>query len=139
MKKILKITNRKLKAKDGVALYLSILVLSAIFSIGFGITSLLLGQLKISRDVGKFIPAIYAADSGIERALYKIRANGDFASCTTSGPPAECEITVTTMDNGATYEVVVLDFSFEWCSAANKCIHSIGRLNEANRALEANF
>ena len=102
---------------------------------------MLLGQLNIARDVGKFIPAIYAADAGIERTLYKIRKNGDFVLCTTTGPPADCEIQTTTMQNGASYRVIILDPSFEWCDGAvqNKCVRSIGNLGDTNRALEITF
>lgn len=132
---------KKLRTNDGIALYLSIVALAAIFAISFGLISLLLGQLNIARDVGRFIPAIYAADSGIERTLYKIRKDGDFESCTTTGPPADCEIQNTTMQNQASYRVIILDSSFEWCDAevVNKCVRSIGNFRNTNRALEGTF
>jgi len=131
----------KVNKNDGIALYLSIVALTAIFAISFGLVSLLLGQLNIARDVGRFIPAIYAADSGIERTLYKIRKNGDFVLCETTGPPADCEIQNTTMQNQASYNVIILDSSFEWCDAAvaNKCARSIGNFRNTNRAFEGTF
>ena len=131
----------KVNKNDGVALYLSIVALAAIFAISFGLVSLLLGQLNIARDVGRFIPAIYAADAGIERTLYKIRKKGDFALCTTTGPPADCEIQTTTMQNDASYRVIVLDSSSGWCDAAvaNNCVRSIGNFRNTNRAWEGTF
>lgn len=127
--------------EQGISLYLSIVTLAAIFAISFGLVSLLLGQLNIARDVGRFIPAIYATDAGIERALYKIRKNGDFDICTTTDPPTACEIQTTTMQNDASYRVIILDPSFEWCDGAiqNKCIRSIGNFRNTNRVWEVTF
>ena len=141
MKNKLRDMRCKLRERDGVSLYLSILVLSAIFSLGFGLVGLLMGQLNIARDISRYVPAIYAADSGIERTLYKIRQGGAYETCSTTGPPADCDIPLTSIANNATYEVVILDSGVEWCDGAvtNKCVRAIGNLGETNRALEATF
>ena len=62
--------------KKGVALYMSLLILSAVMAISASIASVLIGQFKISGDVQKAMNAVYAADSGIEKALYEVRRNG---------------------------------------------------------------
>lgn len=129
-----------IKEQQGISLYLSILVLTAVLAIGFGITSLLLGQLKTSRDIQKLMSVIYASDAGVERTLYKIRQNGDFSTCSTLGPPAECEIPVTALQNQATYKVIILDPGVDWCDISRmKCIRSIGTLEGTNRAFEVTF
>ena len=126
--------------KRGISLYLSVLVLAAVLAIGFGITSLLLGQLKTSRDIQKLMSVIYASDAGVERTLYKIRQNGDFTTCSTLGPPAECEIPTTLLQNQASYKVIVLDPGVGWCDLSKiKCIRSIGTLEDTNRAFEVTF
>ncbi|OGZ62915.1 MAG: hypothetical protein A3H51_00500 [Candidatus Spechtbacteria bacterium RIFCSPLOWO2_02_FULL_38_8] len=130
----------KLKNQSGVSLYLSVLVLAAVLAIGFGIASLLLGQLKTSRDIQKLMSVIYASDAGVERTLYKIRQNGDFTTCSTLGPPAECEIPTTLLQNQASYKVIVLDPGVGWCDLSKiKCIRSIGTLEDTNRAFEVTF
>lgn len=127
-----------LKAHDGVSLYVSVLILSGILAVALGISSLTLGELKISQEVEHFMPALYAADSGIDRALYKIRQGDAFG-----GGPCDtltaCVISGTTQ-NGASYNVVVLDGGVEWCAASmTTCVRSRGRFIDTNRVIEIFF
>ena len=135
----------KAKKNSGVALYLTLFILSVVMAIAFGLFTLLISEFEISQEVGKFVPAIYAADSGVERALYKIRKTSpDFNPGTCGvdgmGDPL-CTISVTTLNNGAEYSVIVLDTGVEWCpgSVLNMCIRGLGTLQNTNRAIEANF
>lgn len=130
---------------SGIALYLTLFVLSAVTAIAFGLFTLLIGEFEIAQEVGQFVPAIYAADSGVERALYKIRKTSpDFNPGTCGvdgmGDPL-CTISVTTLNNGAEYSVIVLDRNIGWCSDSvlNMCIRGFGTLQDTNRAIEANF
>lgn len=137
-------TNKK--CERGVALYLTLFVLSAVTAIALGLFTLLIGEFEIAQEVGQFVPAIYAADSGVERALYKIRKTSpDFNPGTCGvdgmGDPL-CTISVTTLNNGAEYRVIVLDRDVVvWCpdTVANMCIRGFGTLQDTNRAIEANF
>ena len=134
----MKQTMDKLKEQKGVSLFISIMVLSAIMAIGFGLSSLLIGEIEISRDINNFVPAIYAADSGIERVLYKIRKEEppvftscpDTSACTVSG----------LMSNGAEYTATVLDSGVSWCPPESAiCIRGLGNLADTHRGFEVTF
>lgn len=60
----------------GVSLYLSMLVMSILLSLALGIGAILLGQIKTMKSMGNSVTAFYAANTGIERALYGI-SKGD--------------------------------------------------------------
>ena len=127
-----------LKSSDGISLYISVLILSGILAIALGLSSLMLGELKISQGVERFMPALYAAESGVERVSYKIRRGDAFGGgpCDT---PIACVINGT-LTNGASYDVIVLDGGIEWCSgSATSCARSRGRFVDANRVIEASF
>ena len=47
----------------------AVLVLSFILSISFGISILLMRQIKMLKNTGYSVAAFYAADAGIERVL----------------------------------------------------------------------
>lgn len=64
-------------SKSGVALLYALLVLGAVSLISLVIATLTLRNIKMARDVGSGIIAYYAADSGVERALYEIMVNGN--------------------------------------------------------------
>ena len=74
----------KLDNQKGISLLLSLLIITVISAIAFAVSRLSIGQIKLSRDISKSIIAYFAADSGIERALYDERQEGgarDFNSC----------------------------------------------------------
>lgn len=83
--------------KGAAALLLVILIMVVILAIGLSLSGLGTNQIKMSSDIGKTTQAFYAADAGIEQCIYQEE--------TGSGPCAsvEGEITVATLDNGATY------------------------------------
>ena len=70
--------NEKLKKiflgqKGGTSIYIALLVLSAILIIVLGISSLVISEIKMSSQLGYSVPALYAADAGVEKCLYQIR------------------------------------------------------------------
>ncbi len=75
----MRIKNSKIK-KEGITLLLVIVLLSAILSIGIGIFNVVYGEFRISGEVADSFRALYAADEGIERTLYRDRQ--DNAICT---------------------------------------------------------
>lgn len=111
-------------------------------AIGLGLTTLILGQLGITRDIGNSVIDIYAADAGIERALYRLRKAGGLDPCLTS---SDCVITTSDANvepflNRAQYNVTVLDGTIEWCDPGRfKCFRSIGSLDDTSRAFELSF
>lgn len=50
---------------------LSILILGGVFAIGLAISTLLLSEIRISRQSLDSVKAIYAAESGLECELFK--------------------------------------------------------------------
>ena len=57
----------------GAALLLTLLILTAILSIAFGVSALIFGETKMSQEVPRSLRAYYIAEAGIERKLYEIR------------------------------------------------------------------
>jgi len=60
------------KRKGFAALYITLLIMAIIFSIGASITFLVLGQQKIAQNIVKSSQAYYTAESGIEDALLRL-------------------------------------------------------------------
>jgi len=58
--------------QKGVSLYLVIIVMTIIFAIVFSLTTILLKQIKIARQIEDSSTAYYAAEAGIEEALKAI-------------------------------------------------------------------
>lgn len=59
--------------QKGISLLLMTLILSVVMAISVGLSSIIITELKISTDVDKSSRAYYAAESGIEEALYLLR------------------------------------------------------------------
>jgi len=66
----------KKDSQKGVSLLITLLIMAAILAIALGVSRLSLGEIKISRDAPKSLIAYYAAESGVEWALYEDRING---------------------------------------------------------------
>lgn len=69
---MIKLNRNKLANQNnekGISLYLALLVLTILLSIGIAITTLLVGQLRIIKGLGNSVVAFYAADTGIEKSL----------------------------------------------------------------------
>lgn len=93
--------NNKTK-KDGVILLLVVVILTAIFSISIGVFSVIIGQVSISETFENSSLALYAADQGIEQALYRDRSEHDFGTGTTDYYPAAA----TVASGGCTHVVI---------------------------------
>jgi len=81
-----KIENRKQK---GVSILFAILIMTAILTIGLGVSVIITQQTKMLREIGYSVIAFYAADSGIEGVLYEDKLCRR-PTCSTSSPPAIC-------------------------------------------------
>lgn len=115
----MKIDNQK-----GVSLLLTLLVMIALLAIAFGVSRLSLGEVKITQDVPKSIVAYYAAEAGVERAIYEKRQNDvnlDIGECTVN------------LDNGSQYGVTVTD------DGITITIRSVGCYQGVTRAIEVTF
>ncbi len=86
-----------LSKERGIALYLALVILAGITAALLALIVLALSQIRIVWTIGDSVIAFYAADTGMERVLYKIyKENWQATSTNTciypSGlPPAGCE------------------------------------------------
>jgi Tfp pilus assembly protein PilX len=76
---------KSLKEKKGFTLLMSVLIASLVLSIGLGIFSLILRQFMLTSSSKESFYAFYAADSGMECALYWDVNKAAFATSSTSG------------------------------------------------------
>ena len=63
----------KIRQREGITLLLVVALLSAILSISVGIFNVVIGEFRISGEITDSFRALYAADEGIERTLYRDR------------------------------------------------------------------
>jgi len=113
----------------GTILYFAILILSVIFTISIGLSLIIFGRMKIEREIGYSVIALYAADTGVERALYAIYKERNLSFSTS-----------TTMENGASYNVYVATSSVQCgTSVQYYCIKSRGSFKGVTRAISASF
>ena len=109
------------QSEDGVAILLSVMILSVILSIALGSSDIAIRQVQSMKGIGDSVVAFYAADHGIEQVMlmeYPVSASS-------------------TLANGATYDVTVVDSSDPSCSADSYCIKSIGSYKDTKRAIQS--
>lgn len=117
--------------KKGISILLVVLVMSVVLSISFGISSLLIQQIKMMRELGFSVNAFYAADSGIERTLDNLYIPSDLDERSVIA--------------GAAFEVVVCNpgevCGNVTCPAENEnfCIKSAGNYLGTRRAIEIQY
>ncbi|MBU0476700.1 hypothetical protein KKB68_01665 [Patescibacteria group bacterium] len=113
--------NTKLQNNRGISIYITLLIMALLLAMGLGMSAILLGQIKIIRGMGNSVIAFYAADTGVEWALYNIRkeeGNGnvseswdtDYGYSVTTNP---CDLKI--------------------------CIKSLGTFKETKRAIEVKY
>jgi Tfp pilus assembly protein PilX len=106
MQKItLKTKNYPLKTKRGFTLMLAVLVGSLLLAIGLAIFNITLKELVLSSSARDSLYAFYAADTGIECALYWDLTANAFATSTTNSS-ATCNGTSLGTLGGGGYGVV---------------------------------
>ncbi|MEK9175515.1 MAG: hypothetical protein AAB795_02875 [Patescibacteria group bacterium] len=85
--------------KKGVTLLLAVLVSSIALSVGIGIFSLLFSEIEISGSAKDSVIAFYAADSGLECALYwELLENKDTSISSPFSMTGESPIPITCND-----------------------------------------
>lgn len=107
------------KNESGIALLLTLVILSVVVLIAAFIVNVVVTQLKLARDIDYSQSAIYAADSGVEWQLYQIRKSASVPS--------------PVMSNGATVRVTVTG------SAPSFIIKSLGTYQSVKRQFEVNL
>lgn len=134
--------------QKGITLYLVIVVLAILLAMVLGLTVVLVTQLKMVRNLGNSVVALYAADTGIEKGLkMTIRPGGVEI-------PSSYE---DSLSNGAEYDAEIVccqegSPNCVWvsgnpcpvplqedpnCDATRFCIRSVGTYQGVKRALQA--
>jgi len=131
---LIKSKNQKQK---GISVLYAVFIMSILMAISFGISAILISQIKMLGEIGHSVVAFYAADSGIERVLVDHQnpnLGSHYYSCySLSSPPCS-------LDNGSTYQVFVIGGGTGDCPTDfTYCIKSIGEYQKTKRAIEINY
>ena len=111
--------------KKGVSLYFAIVILSVLSTTLLALITISISQIKVIWTLGDSVVAFFAADTGIEECLYRIRKEGNFNPFSGSL-------------NGASYTVTVQGVGPD-CDADNYCLKSRGSYKKTKRAIEATY
>ena len=90
---LLKAKSYKLKADGGITIYLAMLVMGGALAVALSVSTLMVGEFKISGETVNSLKAVYVADSAMEYALYQARPAGTYAT-----PPSELTTSWGTVD-----------------------------------------
>jgi hypothetical protein len=118
--------NNKSKKQLGVSLYISLIIVTIMLTMVFGLTAIMYSQMKIIRGLGQSVVAFYAADTGVERVLYDVRKEGG------GGNFYGQEIFLD--PTNSSYNTATAS-----CYTDRICIRSIGTFKETKRAIEASY
>ena len=123
------------KTEKGVSLYLILLIMSVLLGVGLGTSALLIRQIRMIKGVGDSVVAFYAADSGIEKAiyaLYKVGVPIGDITCGDSNSPCE------SLSNGSSFFLAGFSAPTADCPAPSEyfCIKSVGTYKGVRRAIE---
>lgn len=113
----------------GISLYIAVVIMAILLAVVLAMSAILVGHLKITRDIENSVLAFYAADSGIEEVLM-VRTS-PASSCIQSNP---CPL-----DNGASYYVEITDSGAGDCLANNYCVMAVGSYKGVSRAIEIQY
>ncbi|MBI4919734.1 hypothetical protein HY838_00300 [Candidatus Azambacteria bacterium] len=115
MKRIIK----NIRGEKGIALLITVVIISAVLLMVVFISNIVITQLRLAGDIADSAAAIYAADSGIEWQLYRIRKGVAVPS--------------PSMSNGAEISTTVTG------DYPNFTIKSLGSYRLAKRQFETSF
>ena len=119
--------------QKGSSLLFTILIMSFVMGISFGVSYILFQEIKIMRDIGNSVVAFYAAESGIEKLMMN-QANlqqGDIDSGCFDNPHSNIcyETTVYAPGDNGCPEIDNLDF----------CLQSVGNYGGTKRAIQLKY
>ena len=145
--------------QKGLSLFLVIIILAIILAIVFGLSTISVSQIKITRWIGDSVVAFYAADTGIEKVL------GPALKYVVEGSSSlQPEYPFSSLENNASYEVKTVccfynadgpphdqcyfdnsvpekecpaGFAVDsTCEATHFCVRSVGEYKGIKRAIE---
>jgi len=136
------------KNQKGISLLFIVLITGLILAIALGLCAILIQEMGLMTEIGYSVSAFYAADNGIEEALYDLYqhllpnsehsgdlngaqyqtfakcCNPDLEECSLTSPE-ECLLGITNVD--------------PQCNTKNYCLKSLGSYKRVKRAIEINY
>lgn len=114
----------KINNKKASSLLITLLIMSVLLSVAFGLSRLSLGETKLSRDISASLAAYYAAEAGVECQMFADRIGG--VTCGTEASPMclTTDVCVVTTSESAT---------------PNRKIQSTGSYKDVRRAIELTY
>jgi Tfp pilus assembly protein PilX len=151
--------KKLLQANRGTAIYLSMFLLTGVLAIALAVSTIAVGENRISKEAVNSMQAVYIADSAVEYTLHEVRILENTSPLTANDmvtlPPAECKLKVNIHENywsvnrtecDVTVDNSVSPGSFFNCPAilANTndvCVRVVakGSFGGTNRAIEIVF
>ena len=124
--------NPPIGEKKGISVLYAVFIMSILMAISFGISAILISQIKMLGEIGHSVVAFYAADSGIEKAMYALYSQGVSPSFINYlGNVGEASYSVSGFEPGTS----------NCPNPPNQyyCIKSIGDYQKTKRAIEASY
>jgi len=106
--------------QKGVSLFLAIMIMSVLSAVALALIGISISGIKIAKGLEDSVMAFYAANTGIERALYNIRKDGILDNFSGTLEETSYEVTIDSDGTSAT-------------------ITSVGSYRETKRAIEVNY
>lgn len=124
----------QIKNNQGVALLLTLLMLSGILVVTLGAADLVLAGIKMNRQTGYSSLAFFASEAGLERALWEARKNG-YVLLNADKPDILCpsDPPLCILGNSSSY---VLNYA---TSTPNITFKSIGSFSGVKRSVESTY
>jgi len=128
----------------GVSLYIAFMIMTTLLGIALGTSTLLFSQLGVLKGIGHSVFAFYAAEAGLERALYL-----DNTVCFQEENHAPCLAVEfgsigavlpgsVSLSNGASYHLTAESPGNSGCPDTlghNYCVRAEGSYEQARRAI----
>lgn len=152
------------KSQKGVSLIITLFIMAIALGIVLGLSAILLGKIKVLREIGDSVVSLYVADSGVEQTYYfdrKMVPDGgsrglcyicdiciyswpSCQNCTSSGGDCDslsctnCQVNFSVVSNDKTYNIEALVFPTGDGTYEN-VIRSFGEFKGISRAIELNY
>ena len=126
-------------SQKGVALYITLVITSIILAIALGVSLILIGQLKMTKEMGDSTKAFFAADAGMEMALDEEMseielANGFYTASMDGSTNYFYEVWINSSPLcGAICGTIPIDAD---CTGQYLCYKSKGTYKDITRAIE---
>ena len=120
------------KKEKGAILYLALIILTVGMAVVLGLSTILVGQIKTIEQMENSMRALFAADTGMEKALYAGSAPSPIYSGSLDGADYETNVFCSSRHPECPMGLEVDDD----CSAYFFCYYSIGTCQNTQRKLE---